>query len=163
MRRKDREVTDNRKILDILSRCDTVRIGIQAEKYPYVLPVSFGLEIVQGKAVLYFHCAGQGLKTELLQKNPNVCVEGDIFIKTEEISHGITTRYESVIGFGVCEAVEDPDEKVKGLKLLTGHYGYTDYPLEVCPGMAHVKIYKICIETITGKQNLPADALQLRP
>ena len=34
MRRKDREVQDRQEIFDILRRCDTVRIGIQGEKYP---------------------------------------------------------------------------------------------------------------------------------
>lgn len=34
MRRKDQEVQDRQEIFDILRRCDTVRIGIQGEKYP---------------------------------------------------------------------------------------------------------------------------------
>lgn len=57
MRRKDREVQDRQEIFDILRRCDTVRIGIQGEKYPYVVPVSFGMEVVNDQAVVYFHCA----------------------------------------------------------------------------------------------------------
>ena len=51
MRRKDREVTDQKEIFDILNRCDTVRIAMQGEKYPYVVPVSFGAEMQDGKPV----------------------------------------------------------------------------------------------------------------
>ena len=61
------------------------------------------------KAVIYFHCAQQGLKVELLKANPRVCVEGDIFIRVEKTTHGITVRYESVIGFGECQLITDTD------------------------------------------------------
>lgn len=118
MRRIDREVKDIDEIFDILNRCDTVRIGIRGERYPYVVPVSFGAEMVNGKPVVYFHCAREGYKLELLEKDPMVCVEGDIFIRIEPTDHGITTRYESVIGFGKCEFPTDQEEIVHGLKAI---------------------------------------------
>ena len=110
MRRKDREVQSLDEIFDILNRCDTVRIAFQGDKSPYVVPVSFGTELVDGKVIVYFHCAREGMKLELLKANPQVCVEGDIFIRTETTDHGITTRYESVIGFGTCRIVENEQE-----------------------------------------------------
>lgn len=155
MRRKDREVCDINEIFDILTRCNTVRIGIQGEKYPYVVPVSFGAEIASGKPVIYFHCARQGMKLDMLNANAHVCVEGDIFIKTETTAHGITTRYESVIGFGECQLVEDPDEVIHGLRLLTEHYGYNEYPFDRCGGMNHLFVGKIILDEVTGKRNLP--------
>ena len=47
-----------------------------------------------------------------------MCIEGDIFLGYEVETHGITTRYESAIGFGECEIVEDDAETLKGLKLI---------------------------------------------
>ncbi len=155
MRRKEREITDRNEIFDVLRRCDTVRIAMQGGRYPYVVPVSFGMEIIDGKAVIYFHCAKEGMKLDLLEKNPRVCVEGDIFIKTETTGHGITARYESVIGFGECVFVTDTDEMIRGLKLLTEHYGFFDYPLDRCRGIDHLKVGKIVLDEITGKRNLP--------
>ena len=155
MRRKDREVTDPQEIFDILKRCDTVRIAVYGEEYPYIVPVSFGTEMIEGKAVVYFHCAREGLKVDLIQANPRVCVEGDIFIKIEPTDHGITTRYESVIGFGECRFVEDMDEIVHGLKVLTEHYGFYNYPLERCRGIEHLFVGKIVLDEMTGKRNLP--------
>ncbi|AYR28057.1 pyridoxamine 5'-phosphate oxidase family protein [Akkermansia muciniphila] len=155
MRRKDREVRDNEEILGILYRCDTVRIAMLGEKYPYIVPVSFGMEVMNDKVIIYFHCAQQGLKVNLLKKNPNVYVEGDIFIKVEKTGHGITARYESIIGFGKCYFVSDEDEIAHGLKLMTEHYGYFDYPLDRCAGVHHLLIGKILLEEITGKRNLP--------
>ena len=155
MRRKDREVTDPQEIFDILKRCDTVRIAVYGEEYPYIVPVSFGTEMIEGKVVVYFHCAREGLKVDLIRANPRVCVEGDIFIKIEPTDHGITTRYESVIGFGECRFVEDMDEIVHGLKVLTEHYGFYNYPLERCRGIEHLFVGKIVLDEMTGKRNLP--------
>ena len=136
MRRKDREVTDQKEIFDILNRCDTVRIAMQGEKYPYVVPVSFGAEMQDGKPVIYFHCARQGLKVDLLKENPAVCVE-------------------SVIGFGKCRFLTDSEEILHGLKVLTEHYGYYDYSLESCRSLQYVFVGKIVLDEITGKRNLP--------
>ena len=155
MRRKDREIIDIEEVFDILQRCETIRIGYHGEKYPYIVPVSFGTEMISGKPVIYFHCARQGMKLDLLQANAHVCVEGDRFFKTETTDHGITTRYESVIGFGDCVIVSDHDEMLHGLHLLTEHYGYSDYPLERCRGVEHLFVGKITINEITGKRNLP--------
>jgi nitroimidazol reductase NimA-like FMN-containing flavoprotein (pyridoxamine 5'-phosphate oxidase superfamily) len=153
MRRRDREVYGTDEIFDILNRCDTLRIGISGDKYPYVVPVSFGAELDNGEIVIYFHCAKEGMKLDLINENPNVCIEGDIFIKTEEIKHGITARYESVIGFGRCEFLADEEEMLHGLKVITEHYGYFDYKFDKCGGIHHFLVGRIVVEEITGKRN----------
>ena len=156
MRRKDREVQSPDEIFDILNRCDTVRMAFRGEHYPYVVPVSFGAELVNGKVIVFFHCAREGMKLELLKKDPRICLEGDIFIRTETTDHGITTRYESVIGFGECRIVEDEKEIKHGLKLLTEHYGYLDYSLDRCRALEYLYVVKAVLSEITGKRNLPA-------
>ena len=65
MRRKDQEVESLDEFFDILSRCNAVRVGFRGEEYPYVVPLSFATELVDGKIVVYFHCARQGIKLEL--------------------------------------------------------------------------------------------------
>ena len=60
MRRKDREVTDNKRINEIIMYCDTLRLGIIDGSVPYIVPVSFGYEENQGKKTFYFHGAGEG-------------------------------------------------------------------------------------------------------
>lgn len=155
MRRKDREVQNKTEVFDILDRCNTIRIGLHSNRYPYVVPVSFGMEIVDDKPVIYFHCAQQGMKVDLLRANPNVCIEGDIFIQVEKTAHGITTRYESVIGFGECQFITDIDEIKHGLKVLLDHYGHHEYPIDQCMGISHLLLGKIVLDEITGKRNLP--------
>lgn len=154
-RRKDRDVENRDEIYDILKRCDTIKIAMHGDVYPYLVPVSFGAEIVQNKIVIYFHCAQQGAKLDLLRANPHVCVEGEIFLQVEKTAHGITARYESVIGFGKCAFVSDGEEIIHGLKLLTEHYGYNEYPLDRCAGLDHLLVGKIVLDEISGKKNLP--------
>ena len=60
MRRKEREVTDTAELFSILTRCDTIRIGISGAKHPYVVPVSFGAELTDGKLSIYLE-AGEGV------------------------------------------------------------------------------------------------------
>lgn len=157
MRRTDREVTDSKEIIEILERCATVRIGINGDDYPYVVPVSFGVEVMNGKPVVYFHCAKSGMKMELMRLNPNVCVEGDAFLGVQKTAHGITTRYESVIGFGKCVIAEDASDIVKGLRLILEHYGQTEYPIERCRGMENLNVCKITLDRVFGKRNLPEE------
>lgn len=155
MRRKDREVTDKNEILSMLQRCRTVHIGIGSQPCPYVVPVSFGLEIRNGLPVLYFHSAKAGKKVELLGGSCEVSVTADTYFGVQKTGQGITTRYESVMGRGICETVMDPNEIIRGLRLITTHYGYPDYPLEECRGLSHVRLFRIRLEELTGKQNLP--------
>ena len=42
MRNKLNEV----KEFDVISRCDTIRIAMFDEPYPYIVPVNFGEEII---------------------------------------------------------------------------------------------------------------------
>ncbi|MCI5856926.1 MAG: hypothetical protein MR016_06115 [Agathobacter sp.] len=45
MRRKDREITSTEEIINILQRSNTIRIAMNGDKYPYVVPVSFGMKV----------------------------------------------------------------------------------------------------------------------
>ncbi len=154
MNRKDREILDKGEIFDILSRCDTVRLGLYDGGNPYVVPVSFGADIAGDEIVIYFHSAKRGLKADCIKENRNICVEADIFHGTERLKSGITARYESVIGFGVVSEV-DGVEKVRGLRAILEHYGWADYPVEDCGSLGHTAVYKIVLHSVTGKRNLP--------
>ena len=158
MRRKDREITDKAELLDILRRCDTVRLGMVSDGEPYVVPLSFGVEEEEnGSIAIYFHCAQSGRKVQALQQQPRVCIEGDIFYKTEPTRHGITTRYESIIGFGTAEQVDGPELR-RGLESILRHYGYDSYPVDSCKYLPVTAVYKITLSTLSGKRNLPEEA-----
>lgn len=45
MRRSDREVTDFNEIVEIINKCDCIRLGFSSEPVPYILPLNFGIEV----------------------------------------------------------------------------------------------------------------------
>ena len=127
MRKADRQITDLNEIADILQRCDTIRIGISDEQAPYIVPVSFGYALKDGRISVFFHGAFEGRKAELLKHNPVVCVEADLCHGFVEHDHGgLTCDYESVIGYGTARLLEG-EQKEEGLRLLLEHCGTPNY------------------------------------
>ena len=108
--------------LDI-SRCDTIRIAMFDEPYPYIVPVNFGEEIIGDQVVFYIHTDYEGKKNDLLAKNPNIAFEMDCNheLYYRESNMSCNFRYESVVGTGRVEIVLE-EEKEKALTLLMNHY-----------------------------------------
>ena len=154
MRRQDRAIENTEEIISVLEKCDTLSIGFHGEAYPYVVPVSFGFVRKGDSILIYFHGAKQGQKIDCIESDPRVCVEGHVFHKVEPTQGGITTRYESFIGFGVVEKA-DANETVLGLRSIVAHNQRSDHPIENCKGLSMTAVYKITVERFTGKRNLP--------
>ncbi len=154
MRRTEREVTSIESIFDILSRSTVVRIAMNDEKHPYVIPMTFGPEYVDGKIIIYFHSALEGHKNDLLRKDENVTVEADLYYRTEETGIGITAKYESVIGTGKAERLTETKDKVHGLKIILDHYSRSGFPVESCKGLSKCDVFRITLDTVTGKHNI---------
>ncbi|MGI6184007.1 MAG: pyridoxamine 5'-phosphate oxidase family protein [Candidatus Fimadaptatus sp.] len=151
MRRKDREITDTVDMLDILKRCDVLRIAMSGDGQPYVVPVSFGLDVQDGRIRLYFHGACAGMKRDMIERNARVCVEADIFHGYRQVGRDITCAYESVIGFGSARLL-DGDAARHGLEAIVRHCGFEGYDAGACS--AHTAVYEIALDSITGKRNL---------
>lgn len=151
MRRKDREITDQSAIRAIMEEARVCRIGLSDDGMAYVVPMNFGL----GENCLYFHCAAEGRKLDLLGQNDRVCFEMDICrdVYRHEKACGCSTRFDSVIGFGRARLVEDPAEKKIALDRIMEHYGYAGhftYPEEM---MVKTVVIRIDIATMTGKHH----------
>ena len=155
MRLDNRAVSDLEEIHDILTRCDTIRVGMNDGIYPYVIPMTFGSEIKDGKIIIYFHSAGAGKKWDILNSDPHVCVEADLYYKVIKRESGdITANYESVIGTGTAERLTEQAEKVYALKCMLAHYKESGFPVTSCKGLQRVEVFRIILENVTGKRNL---------
>lgn len=86
--------------------------------------MSFGAELADPGL---FPLRLPGAESDHLTQNPKVCVEADTFLCTQTLHDGITTRCESVIGFGTCQIVTNPEEMRHDFRLLE-HYGYCGHP-----------------------------------
>lgn len=151
MQHADREIKGFENIVEVLDKCDTVRIALFDEEYPYIVPVSFGHEVIDGKVVLYFHGGKAGKKHELIAKNSKVCVEADLLSGYKGKGNGITADYQSVIGFGEIQKANKA-ESVRGLDLLMRHCKAEGYSAEKCVALGITTVYKITLDQITGKK-----------
>jgi nitroimidazol reductase NimA-like FMN-containing flavoprotein (pyridoxamine 5'-phosphate oxidase superfamily) len=61
MRRTDREVLEFADIVDILRRSDTIRLGLNGDPYPYVVPLTFGFEVIGGSVIGDSDASGRGV------------------------------------------------------------------------------------------------------
>lgn len=152
MRRKDREITDFNEIMKIIDKCDACRLAIFDEEYPYIVPMNFGTDIVDGQLYLYFHSANMGTKLDLIRKNNKVSFEMDcnhnIILYDERMS--CTMGYDSVIGQGVVEFVKDED-KLAALRILMRHYHNEDFNFST-KIMPATTVFRVKVLSITGKR-----------
>ena len=151
MRRSDRAICSEEEILQVLDRCDTIRLGFSGGAYPYIVPLSFGWEQVRGRVYLYVHGAREGLRHQLREKDFRVCVEADRMLGYARIEDGMTCRYESVIGFGRAECVTGEDA-IHGLQCIMAHCGFGNegIPRETAE---HTSVWKITLSQLTGKRH----------
>jgi uncharacterized protein len=151
MRKKEKEIKDIAAIEDILIKALVCRLGLCEENRPYVVPLCFGYK----DNALYFHCAGQGKKLDIIRKNNNVCFEIDIdhkLVKGEQPCEW-DLKYKSVIGFGKAMFLEDADLKREALDIIMRQYSgkVFEYPQQV---VEKTTILKVEIENMTGKQSI---------
>lgn len=151
MRKSNREIRDFDEICALVARCQTMRLGLQGGEYPYIVPLSYGFESAGGKIVLYFHCAKEGKKLDLLHENNRVCVEMDGLKGYADTGHSVTADYESLIGFGRASEVFG-DEAVKGLELLLSHCGVQGYSARDCAMRGIVSVWKIELDEFSAKR-----------
>jgi len=156
MRRADREVIGTENILAILNGCDVMRIGLSVDDMPYIVPMNFAVEALNGKIYIYLHCAKEGKKLDMIAKNDNVCFEADTSyrtIKAENACHW-GAEYRSVIGEGTVGIVHDEEQRIHALDMLMERYGYDGVPRYNSRSLAAVTVLRISVTSMTGKQNM---------
>ena len=155
MRRNDRQITDFDDVVDVLNDCQIGHIGLADDQGPYVVPISFGCEVVGGRVVVWCHGAPEGRKISAIVKDGRVCFEAEClrqFVTDVSSACEMTAVYESVIGFGQARVVSDQAEARHGLGVIVDHYApgrSADVPVEVPAGVA---VLKIELDDITGKR-----------
>lgn len=120
MRRKDREITDEAKIDEIISRCHCCRLGFNDSGEVYIVPLNFGFVKRDGKRFFYFHSAKEGRKIDLINEGYEVGFEMDCGYQLHpgEAPCDCYAEFSSVIGTGKVEVITDAYEKILGLQSL---------------------------------------------
>lgn len=116
VRRKDREITDPLEMDEILGKGVFGTLSLCDEDGPYAVPMNY----VYMSGAVWFHCANEGRKLDVLRKSPRGCfsvVMNTDYVKSER-SCGWGMLYESVTVRGPVSFVESPEEKERALVAL---------------------------------------------
>ena len=153
MRRKEKEIIEKVIQEEILRQAEVGRLGTAVDGVPYVVPMNF----CYVKDAIYLHSFRDGKKIRAIKSNPRVCFEVD----EGEIIKGETPcdyswKLTSVIVNGVATVVEDQDERLRGLRLISDKYspgkGVMITP-EIMEKNKHVWIIRIDVEEMAGKKS----------
>lgn len=130
MRRQNRQVTDFNEIKKIVMDGKVARLGMNDGGKVYIVPMNYGAECGEDESIVfYFHCAKVGRKIDILNNNPEVCLELD---GRHELAEGETPcdysyYFESLIGNGRVQFIEDEEEKIGALKVIMKHQTGKDF------------------------------------
>ena len=158
MRRTDREVTDKNEIIKIIDKCDVCRIALSKDNTPYIIPMNFGCIYENGRLILYFHCAKEGKKLDIIKSNPAVCFEFDcsVNIIPGDTACKYSLDFESVVGSGNIIIVGDGEikEKQKALSLIMKKYAPEKTFEFSGTDIDSVTVLKLFADEFTGKRRL---------
>lgn len=156
MRREDREIKDTNELIEIFEKAVVCRIAINSETAPYIVPLNFGYKW-EGNIEIYFHCALEGRKLELISKNNIVGFEVDIdheLIKNEKACNW-GMRYKSIIGTGKITEVTDYAEKKDALNHIMKHYGFNREKINYDESiLKKTRILKLEVKELKGKKKI---------
>lgn len=153
MHKHEREITDNKEIMEILKGGKYAVISMCRDNEPYAVTLSYGYD--EANNSLYFHTALQGLKLDFIRSNPSVCatVIDDCGYMMDQCSHA----YRSVVFWGNMSIIDSLDEKKHGMEVMLNHLENTPDPirervLKSDKAYNNITILRLDIMYITGKK-----------
>ena len=148
MRRSERQIESKAEMESIIRDSTICHLALSDDGRPYIVPLNFGYE----KGALYFHCAKEGRKIDIIRLNSEACFSfvSDHRIVPSESACGWSTRYRSVTGFGTASLLEDRDSRKAALGIIMNQYSGDEVHFED-GAVDEVMIIRIEIESMTGK------------
>ena len=152
MRRKDKEVTDHAELVKPLKEADYVTLALCRDNVTYIATLSHGYDEANNR--IYFHCAREGKKVDILRDNP--VVWGQALIDGGYQQGSCDHLYHTTQFMGRVSFVEGFEEKRRALDIMVKHLD--DNPEAVMEkqvqqdSISKVLICRIDIMEITGKK-----------
>jgi len=133
------------------SLLETAEYGVLSMAGPNGTPHGIPLNFSLAGGGIYFHCALEGKKIDMITSNARVsfCVVG----RTQVLPGEFGTKYESAIATGSVAELH-AEEKRQGLVMLVRKYSpdYIKEGLEYIDKLIdRTRVFRIHVESITGK------------
>jgi len=154
VRRTDREIVDADEINAILRSGKFATIAMAREDEPYVVSLSYGYD--EAISSLYFHCARDGRKIDILRENPKVCAT--VILDDGYVDGNCEHVFKSVVIHGTMHIIEDIDDKRHALRVLLGHlesnpHTHLEKSLPDDEAYRKVGVLQLCIVEMTAKRS----------
>lgn len=148
MRRHDRQLSEA-DAWALLRQCDYGVLALCAQNLPYGVPVS---PVLSG-SILYFHCAKEGFKIDLIRANPRAHFTA--IPRAEVIPAEATVDYASVMAWGGIRVVEDASERLEALEALVRRHmpGYVEDGLRTARKNTSALIVALDVQGLSAKAN----------
>jgi uncharacterized protein len=154
MRRKDRLVEDRAELQAIFDEAEVCRLGFAQGGTPYIVTMNFGYSWEAEFPLLYFHCAREGRKLDMMRANPRVCFQLDA-------AHELVTgpapcdwgmKYASIVGYGVLGEAAGEEERREGLDRIMGHYGWAGEGSYAASVLGATTLLTLRVDELSGKR-----------
>ncbi|MCX7031284.1 MAG: pyridoxamine 5'-phosphate oxidase family protein [Spirochaetes bacterium] len=149
MRKAKKEITDRAELVEILSRAEVLFLALHDTPAPYVIPLNFAY----ADGALWFHCALEGTKLDLIRRDPRVgfSAVADARLVTGPAACDFTSTGRSVVGRGTARIVVEPGERRRGLDVLMHHYGM-ERPNYRPDSFERTCVVRVAVEELRGKR-----------
>jgi nitroimidazol reductase NimA-like FMN-containing flavoprotein (pyridoxamine 5'-phosphate oxidase superfamily) len=152
IRRKEKAINDLSEMKEIIRSVQYVTVALCKDNEPYLVSLSHGYD--PAKNCIYFHCAGEGKKIEILKEN-NV-VWGQALIDKGYIQGACDHLYATVQFKGSVVFIDDFEEKKEALlnmihKLDANPEAVAEEQLTE-KSITRVTIGRIDIDYLSGKE-----------
>ncbi len=114
MRRADKEFTEQGKLRGVLKETSYMTLAMARGGEPYLVSLSHGYD--EERNCLYFHCAPEGKKLDILRANP--VVWGQVIVDHGYVERECTHRYVTVMFKGRVSFIEGEEEKRRALRTM---------------------------------------------
>lgn len=118
-RLKKRGAYDKATIHAILDEAFMCHVGFVVDGQPYVIPTLYARD----GETLYFHGSAVSRMLRTLTAGVNVCVTvtlvDGLVLARSAFHHSI--NYRSVVALGTARLIDDPDERMRALEIITDH------------------------------------------
>ena len=172
MRRLQQAVTNPDEIEAILAAGQVCHLAINTGdgQAPYLVALNFGYDYLAdsapgsraGSLNLWFHCALEGYKLDLIAANAQVGFQVlsslAVISKSDDAACDWAMQYQSIVGSGVIDLVTDPSQKLYGLGRLVAHYGGSHLPFNE-DSLARSAVLQLSVDQFSAKRSrnlLPA-------
>jgi nitroimidazol reductase NimA-like FMN-containing flavoprotein (pyridoxamine 5'-phosphate oxidase superfamily) len=152
LRRREKEITDTDEMIKILEMAQYITIAMCKDNEPYLATLSHGYD--RDRHCIYFHCATEGKKIDILTSNN--AVWGQALIDKGYVQGACDHLYATTQFKGKVTFIEDNEEKEHALKVMIR--SLDNNPEKVIAeqitkkSVARVGLGRIDIEYMSGKK-----------